>query len=234
MAAFKSIIKENIDIRLQPARLIPLGLQDSGYYSEKPDNGASISTLDHPETQQTIGIFVNIRVDQGYPCPPGLSVGDNPCTIVCHHGIAPQHDSQIWAAAWENGISSADTTDDRMHQRILYPGRPDLRASVAVLRNDVERAQTYTEALEVYPCTPQMEAEMSSMKACIKEMVKQAAKLNQVIHQKNTLIGRVITSSGVYVCKSVACSFGTDEQVGPWCKSDHHLRDIAVIRLEPE
>ncbi|KAL9024248.1 MAG: hypothetical protein Q9196_006652 [Gyalolechia fulgens] len=234
ISAFESILDRPFKVLFQPGKLVPVASAPWIGRIGTPVNGDSIRTVDHGHLRyQTIGIFANARKLGNGPDINGLQLGDNACVITCYHGVAPLHSPELWHTTWRDGIRLEGSGDPRMHQDILHPGRITLESSLAELQKRAAEARAVARQAAATNASPDILSQISEAEADATAWEQEAGQLQQALAAKSTVIGKVIASSGVNVCRTAGCEFATTGQASADCRSNHHLRDVAVIRLRP-
>ena len=254
-AEITRVLEGKFSWHFQPDCHIPLSplRRDDGCikdeeFSSQVESGSSMTNAASPNSQGTIGIFVDLEVPAEWASIYALSPGIHKAAITCHHCIASMVGSladpgPIFMHGYPlfNGYDSA--------RSISYPGIGDRSASLNYLDSKIKELTKKIEQ-QKKPCHQRLSYdEKSEITQSIKILESEKLRMQKTLERCRVLfqtgsIGKVLVSSGVHVSNPHSCNlmtralqpssdgivFDTFDD-GCSCHHRHHLHDFAVISL---
>ena len=246
--------------RFQPGCHIPLsslrraslrradGCREDGEFPSQVESGSSMTNAASPNSQGTIGIFVDLTVPAGLASIYALSPDIHKVAITCHHCIAPMIESSedpgpifMHGYPLSNGLES-----DRS---ISYPGTGDRSASLDYLDSKIKKLTKRIEQQKnqchqglSYDAKSEITQRIKIYKSEKLRTQKTLARC-RLLFQTGS-INKVLVSSGVHVSNSYSYDLITrallpssDGIVSATFDNScsyhhrHYLQDFAVISL---
>lgn len=214
--------------------LRPDGLPLPGQFESSIHTGASISASEDQQGSGTLGIFIDLEIDEAsINTAYGLSAGINKCVVTCHHNIQPNLTRSDFQEALDHGFPLQSNPYTNMD--VVYPAHDKLKTAITALEKDLT-----ADKMDLQNLRKQQEPDSKTNSSTAPE-IKYHEALIQTNQKKldfcrrlqaSNRIGRVLFSSGVQVANPSGC--GTIDRRGPCANHDHHLKDFAVIKLSTD